>query len=284
MEKRRFGRTGHKSSVAILGAFAFSEATQQETDQAMEIAIRAGVNHIDIAPTYGHAEQRLRPWMAKERDRFFLGCKTMERDREGALAEMHESLKTMKVDHFDLYQIHAITTQDELDAVLQPGGAIDALREARERGLTRYVGITGHGVDAPGLFLQALERFDFDSVLFPVSYIQFRNETYRKEAQQLIDVCRERDVGTMAIKAVAKGEWGNQEKKYNTWYEPFDEQDQIQKGINFALSYAVTGICTAGDVTLLPRVLEACQKYQPLNQQERERLIKEQDPYQPLFQ
>ncbi len=284
MEKRKFGRTGHKSSVAILGAFAFSQATQQETDQAMEKVIDAGVNHIDVAPTYGHAEERLKPWMASERDRFFLGCKTMERDREGALNELHESLRTLDVDHFDLYQIHAITTQDELDAVLQPGGAIDALRLAQERGLTRYVGITGHGVDAPGLFLQALDRFDFDSVLFPLSYIQFRNEQYRKDAEELIDVCQEQDVGMMAIKAIAKGEWGEQEENYNTWYEPFDEQSEIQKGVNFALSYEVTGICTAGDVTLLPRVLNACQNYQHLTLEEREQLINKRDPYQPLFQ
>lgn len=283
MEKRRFGRTGHKSSIAILGGFAFMDATQEETDAIMEMILDAGVNHIDIAPTYGHAEERIGPWMSKVRERFFLGCKTMERDKKGALAEMHESLGKLNVDHFDLYQIHAITTQEELDAALQPGGAIDALRHARDKGLTRYLGITGHGVKAPALFIQALERFDFDSVLFPINFIQFTQEEYRKKAEQLLDLCQERDVGTMVIKPIAKGEWGDQEKVYNTWYEPFAEEEMIQKGINFALSYDVTGICTVGDITLLPEVLNACQNYKPLSRKERESLIEEGQAYQPLF-
>lgn len=166
MERRRFGRTGHASSVAILGAAAFGKITQAEADSAIENAIALGVNHIDVAPSYGDAEARLAPWMPRLRKRMFIGCKTLERTREGALAELHRSLARLRVRAFDLYQIHAVTSMEELDKVTAPGGALEAMIEAREQGLTRYIGITGHGINAPLVFLEALKRFDFDSVLF----------------------------------------------------------------------------------------------------------------------
>lgn len=283
MEKRLLGKTGHRSTVAILGGFAFTETSQAETDALMEQVIEAGVNHIDVAPTYGEAETRLGPWMARERDRFFLGCKTMERTREGAAVELRESLSRLRVEAFDLYQIHAVTTQEELDAALGPGGAIEALLDAREEGLTRYLGITGHGADIPQLMIQALEKVDFDTVLFPINYIQYTDPTYREASEKLLALCQERRVGTMIIKPIAQGPWGEGEEIYNTWYRPFDEKEQIQKGINFALSQPVTGICTVGDPTLLSKVLEACQRFRPLSEDEQEALIEEGQGYQPLF-
>lgn len=283
MQTRPFGRTGHHSTAAILGGFAFSRATQEETDRLMELAIEYGVNHIDIAPSYGHAEKRLGPWLARERERFFVGCKTMERSRKGAAKELRESLQRLQVESLDLYQIHAITNQQELDAALEPGGAIEALEQAREDGLTRFLGITGHGVEAPELFLQALERFDFDSLLFPVNFVQYADPDYRAQCEQLLEVCREREVGTMIIKSIARGPWGEKEQSRITWYEPFEEQQLIQAGVNFALSQPVTGICTAGDPGLLPAVLEACQNYQPLSLEEQENWIERGKAFQPLF-
>jgi aryl-alcohol dehydrogenase-like predicted oxidoreductase len=283
MEKRRFGRTGHMSTVAILGGFTFSAASQAETDEAMEKVIAAGVNHIDIAPSYGHAEARLGPWMARERDRFFLGCKTMERSETGAAAELRASLKRLQVEHFDLYQFHTVATVAELDEITSPGGALDAVLAARDEGLVRYIGITGHGVGAPGLFLQALERFDFDSVLFPINFIQYADPGYREGADNLIKVCRSRDVGTMIIKAVTRGPWGERSKTHNTWYRPFTEMEDIQKGVNFVLSQDVTGLCTAGDLQLLPLLLEACENFTPLNLEEQEALIATAGAYEPLF-
>ncbi|MFO8037044.1 MAG: aldo/keto reductase [Anaerolineales bacterium] len=283
METRRLGKTGHESTVAILGAFAFSQATQDETDQAMERVLDAGINHIDVAPTYGHAEERLGPWLAKERGRFFLGCKTMERGKEEAAKELRESLDRLQVDYFDLYQLHAVTTEEELDAALGPGGAIEALQEARDEGLARHLGITGHGVAIPHILLQALERFDFDTVLFPINYIQYTDQTYRDATAKLLDLCQERDVGTMIIKSIAKGKWGDKPQKYNTWYEPFDEEEEIQKSVDFVLSQEITGLCTAGDLTLLPLVLKACENYTKLDQEEQEALIKAGEVYQPLF-
>ena len=167
METRRFGRTEHLSTVAIFGAAAFWEISQPEADRVMELVIASGVNHIDVAPSYGQAEQRIGPWMGRERSRFFLGCKTMERTRAGAWTELHQSLELLQSEAFDLYQLHAITSFEELDAVTAPGGALEALVEAKQAGLIRHIGITGHGVNAPAIYLEALRRFDFDSGHFP---------------------------------------------------------------------------------------------------------------------
>ena len=157
------------------------------------------------------------------------------------------------------------------------------LLAARDEGLVRYIGITGHGVGAPALFLEALERFDLDSVLFPINFIQYADPVFRKKANELLHVCRARDVGTMIIKAVTRGPWGERVKTHNTWYEPFVEMEDIQKGVNFVLSQDVTGLCTAGDIRLLPMLLEACEKYTPLSLEEQEALIASAGEYEPLF-
>jgi aryl-alcohol dehydrogenase-like predicted oxidoreductase len=283
METRRFGRTGHNSSIAIFGAFAVSQASQAEADVIMESVIAAGVNHIDVAPSYGHAEQRLGPWMARERERFFLGCKTMERTKEGAAAEMQRSLERLQVDSFDLYQLHAITSFEELDQVTRANGALEALIAARDAGLTRYIGITGHGVDVPEVFLEALSRYDFDSVLFPVNFIQYADPAYKRSAEELLEVCRQKDIGTMAIKSIAKRLWGDLPQTHITWYQPFEEMERIAAGVNFSLSQDITGICTSGDPDVLPFVLRACENFTPLTLSEQEVFISEANQYEPLF-
>ncbi|HTX90823.1 MAG TPA: aldo/keto reductase [Anaerolineales bacterium] len=283
MQTRPFGRTGHASTVAIFGAAAFWEIDQPHADRVMELVIRHGVNHIDVAPSYGQAEERLGPWLKRERDRFFVGCKTMERTKEGAAAELQRSLARLQTDHFDLYQIHAITTMEELDAVTAPGGALEALRDAREAGLTRFVGITGHGVDSPAIFLEALERFDFDSILFPLNFVQFANPVFRKDAEALLRKCRAGNVATMIIKSITKGPWGEHPKTHSTWYEPFMDAESIQPAVDFVLSQDVCGLCTAGDTTVLPLVLDACEHFQPMDAQAREQLVASADRFQPLF-
>lgn len=283
METRRFGRTGHMSTVAIFGAAALSGSSQEEADRAMEQIIEAGVNHIDVARSYGEAELRIGPWMPRERGRFFLGSKTTERTREGAWKELQETLQRLQTERLDLYQCHAVTTMEELDKLTMKGGALETLVQARDEGLTKYLGITGHGVDAPKIYLEALRRFDFDSVLFPLNFVQMRNPEYRKFAEELIAVCKAKDVGTMIIKHVTKGPWGNKSHTATTWYEPFDKMDEIQKGVNFALSYEVTGICTPGDTRILPLVLKACENFTRLNTDELEEMIKSGEQYEPLF-
>jgi aryl-alcohol dehydrogenase-like predicted oxidoreductase len=283
MQKRRFGRTDHQSTVAIFGAAALSKVSQDVADIAMQQIIDAGVNHIDVAPSYGDAEERVGPWLARHRERFFLGCKTMERRKEDAASELRRSLERLQVDSFDLYQAHAVTSMEELDKVTAPGGALEAILEAREQGLVRFIGITGHGFQAPAVFLEALRRFDFDTVLFPINFVQYAISEYRINADALLDVCGEKDIGTMVIKAICRGPWGDLQKTHTTWYQPFESADMIQGSINFALSQPVTGLCTAGDVTLLPMFLEACERFQPMDEDQQEALIQTASGYEPLF-
>jgi len=273
MEQRLFGRTGHLSSIAIFGAAAFWDITPALVETVMQQVQEAGVNHIDVAPSYGMAEERLGPWLKNRRDQFFLGCKTTERTQSGSWNELQNSLKLLQVKNFDLYQIHAVTSEKELDEATRPGGVIETLKKARKEGITRHIGITGHGQQAPKLFKEALNRFDFDSVLFPINFALYAREVYRTAAQDLIAICSERNVGTMIIKSIARGPWRNQPHTHTTWYQPFSDQEMIQKGVDFVLSQGVTGICTAGDITVLPMVLNACNHFKPMPMAEQEELI-----------
>ena len=283
METRRFGRTEHMSTVAIFGAAALWEVDQAEADAVMEQVIAAGVNHIDVAPSYGIAEERVGPWLARERDRFFVGCKTMERTKAGAGLELRQSLERLQIDHFDLYQLHAITSIEELDEATRPGSALEAVIEAREAGLTRYIGITGHGVDSPAIFIEALRRFDFDSVLFPLNFVQYADPTFRQNSEELLRQCRAKDVGAMIIKSITRGPWGEQTQTHNTWYQPFTDAEYIQQAVNFVLSQDITALCTVGDTRLLPLVLRACDAYVALSESEQKALIATAGAYEPLF-
>jgi len=283
MDTRALGRTGHFSSIAIFGGAAFWDITQSIADTVMEQVIAAGINHIDVAPQYGMAEERIGPWMKRERERFFLGCKTMERTADGAWAEIHRSLERLQVEQFDLYQIHAITTQEELDSVLMLGGAIEAFIKAREEGLTRYLGITGHGLQTPRLFLQAIQRFDFDTVMFPLNYGLMGQDAYREDVLALIKACQQRNIGRMIIKSIAQAPWKDKPKTHTTWYEPYQNPDSIQEAINYVLSQDVTGICTAGDITVLPMVLQACEQFRLLSEGEQSNLVERGKAMEMIF-
>jgi predicted aldo/keto reductase-like oxidoreductase len=268
MLKRKFGRTNHMSTVAIFGAAALSNGTPEMTDKAMGYILEAGVNHIDIAPGYGKAEELMGPWIGKTRDQFFLGCKTQLRSKAEAAEEIRCSLEKLHTDRFDLHQLHAVTSFEELDQVTRVGGALEAIIEAKEEGLTDNIGITGHGNQAPLIFLEALRRYDFDSVLFPINFVQFGIPEYKEKTLELLKVCREKEVGVMIIKSVAARPWGQREHTYNCWYEPFDTPEMIQKGVDFALSQnGVTGLCTTGDITILPMFLKACQNFTMMDQE-----------------
>ena len=283
MEKRQFGKTGHESTVAIFGACALGFVTQTEADVAMQQVIDAGINHIDIAPSYGVAEDRIAHWIPSIRNDFFLGCKTMERTKAGAKAEMQASLKRLQTDHFDLYQIHAVTNMDELDEATRTGSVLEALVDASEQGLITHIGITGHGAESPEVFLEALRRYDFDSILFPVNFVQFGNPRYYEAARELIATCQKKDVGMMGIKFITRGPWGNLEKTHNTWYQPFIELEMIQKAVDFALSQGITGLCTPCDVTILPAVIAACENFKPMPENEQQALLASATSYTPLF-
>lgn len=272
------------STVAIFGAAALGQISQAEADKAMEQVIAAGVNHIDVAPSYGQAEERLGPWMPRIREQFFLGCKTMERNKEDAAAELRRSLERLRVDKFDLFQLHAVTSMEELDKATGPGGALEAVIDARSEGLTDYIGITGHGHDVPAVFLEALNRFDFDTVLFPINFVEYTDPDYVRNAEEQLRQCLAQDVGVMIIKPIAKRPWGERRKTYTTWYEPFDDPSHIQQGVDFALSQDVTGLCTSGDVTILPVFLEACEKFTPMDANQQKALIATAGAYETIFE
>lgn len=283
MDKRRFGRTGHMSTIVIFGAFAVGQVDQREADATMELLMAHGVNHIDVAPSYYDAESRIGPWLEKYRDRFFVGCKTQLRSQAAAWDELHQSLGRLRIDAFDLFQLHAVTTREELDQCFAPGGSLEAILKAREQGLTRYVGITSHGLRTPAVLLEALRRFDFDSLLFPLNFTLWANEDYRHDLQTLLETAADRDVGTMVIKAWAERPWGDTEQKYHTWYEPFDRPDMMEQALRFALTQPVTGAISAGDARLVPAILAAAERFEPMDVAEQSALLAKAQDYEIIF-
>ena len=283
MEKRRLGRTGHMSTVVTFGAAGIGRVEQAVADRAVQVSLDHGVNHFDVAPSYGDAELRLRPWMSRIRNQIFLGCKTTQRTKEGAKAELHRSLERLGVDRFDLYQLHSVGKRDALDECTAPGGALEALIEAREEGLVRWLGITGHTHDAPSTHFEALRRFDFDTVMFPLNFVLWSIPEFRRDAEALLAECRRRDVGVHILKTVAKDPWGDRQKTHTTWYEPFADQETIDRAVQFVLSQPVTTRCSAGDVTILPKVLEAAERFSPLDRSGEEALLATAGQYHSPF-
>lgn len=283
MEQRRLGRTGHMSTVVTFGAAGIGRVDQDVADRAIQTALDHGVNHVDVAPRYGDAELRLKPWMREIRSRIFLGCKTAERARDAAKADLHRSLERLGVERLDLYQLHSVGKQHELDACTAPGGALEALVEAREQGLVRWLGITGHTHDAPRTHLEALERFDFDTVMLPLNFVLWANEDYRRDAVALLAECHARDAGVHIIKTIAKDPWGERPRTHTTWYEPFTDQAIIDRAVAFVLSRPVTTLTSVGDVTVLPRVLDAAERFRPLGPADEQALVAEADRYHSPF-
>ncbi len=283
MERRRLGRTGQMSTVVAFGAAGIGRVDQGVADHAIQMALDYGLNHVDVAPRYGDAELRLKPWMPKIRNRIFLGCKTPQRTRDAAKAELHRSLERLGTDRVDLYQLHAVCKLHELDECTAKGGALEALVEAREEGLVRWLGITGHTHDAPATHLEALRRFDFDTVMFPLNFVLWSIPEYRRAAQALLDACRQRDVGVHIIKALAKDPWGDRPKTHTTWYEPFTDQSIIDQAVAFVLSQPVTTLCSVGDVTVLPKFLAAAERYRPLSPEAQDALVATAHQYHSPF-
>ncbi len=283
MQTRRFGRTGHMSTIVIFGAFAVGQLNQREADETMELILAHGVNHIDVAPSYHEAELRLGPWLERHRDDFFVGCKTQLRDRREAREELHRSLERLRIDTFDLFQLHAVTTMDELEQCFAPGGSLEAIVDARREGLTRYIGITSHGMEAPAVLMEALDRFDMDSILFPVNGRMWADGEYRRQAEALLQKAAEKDVGSMAIKAVARGPWDGRPQRYHTWYEPLEDPQAVERALRFTLSQPVTGAISAGDARLLPAILDAAERFRPMEAAEQAEFVGVAQEYGQIF-
>lgn len=278
MEKRRLGRTCHESTVVTFGTAGIGRVSQEVANIAVERILAHGVNHIDIAPSYGEAMERLAPWMPKIRERVFLGAKTRERSRKSAWENIESCMSRLGVESFDLFQLHSVGTIEDLDAVTGSGGALEALLELRERGLTRWLGITGHGPDAPRVQLEALRRFDFDTVMFPLNATLWRNSEYREYAEALLSVAAERDVGIHTIKMLARGGWGNGQRDHSTWYDPHREQAEIDGALWWLLSQPMHTAPSVGDVELLPRALDAAERFMPLSASEQAAVVGRQRP------
>jgi aryl-alcohol dehydrogenase-like predicted oxidoreductase len=261
IDKQPFGRTGHMSSRTLLGAAAFGKVTQDEADATLELALGHGVNHIDTAASYGDSELRIGSWIQRHGKSFFLATKTAERSAGAAHDEIRRSLERLAVDQVDLLQLHNLVEPDAWQTALGPGGALEAAIAAKEEGLVRFIGVTGHGLAAPGQHRRALERFDFDSVLCPFSYLMSQNAQYWADVEALLEVCARRHVAVQTIKAIVKAPWGAQAQTGPTWYEPLREQTEIDLAVHWVLARRQVFLNTVGDVALIPKVLDAAERF-----------------------
>ncbi len=283
MQTRRLGRTGHQSSLVIMGTAGLGKVAQEEADAAMDYMLAHGVNHIDIAPSYGEAELRVGPWMPRIRQQVFLGSKTGKRTRQEAWDEMQNTLKRLQVKNVDLYQFHAVTTFTDLEEIFAPGGALEAFVEARKQGLTKYLGITGHGLDAPRIQIEALKCFDLDTVMFPLNFVLWANPVYRADVEELLAICAKRDLGVQCIKSLCKAPWGERERRWRPWYEPFDDLHMIKSAIRWTLSQPITGIPCAGDNRLWPAIVDVAERFTPMSAKEQDDLLATADNFTPLW-
>src|SRR2546426_4297696 len=261
ISKADFGRTGHKSTRVIFGAAALGSVSQKVADETLEVLLRYGVNHIDTAASYGDSELRIAPWLKREPNHFFLATKTGKRDEKGAREELRRSLDRLDVAHVDLWQIHSLADPIEWDQALSPGGALDAALFAREEGLVRWIGVTGHGAQIAATHRRSLERFDFDSVLLPYNYVTMQSPYYREQFDALLKTCQEKNVAVQTIKSVALRPWMSRDHTRSTWYQPLESQDDIDLAVWWAMARRDVFLNSAGDVDLLPRVLDAASRY-----------------------
>src|SRR3954453_1601949 len=262
IERAPFGATGHESSRVIFGAAALGSGTQAEADGALDVLLEHGVNHIDVAASYGDAELRVAPWLRRHPDTFFLATKTGERTYRGAREEIHRSLDRLGVDRVDSIQLHNLVDVIEWDTALSEGGALQAAIEARDEGLVRFIGVTGHGLPVPEMHRRSLERFPFDSVLTPYNFVQMRDPRYAQTFEELAAVCAERRVALQTIKSLALRRWEGRPKSAATWYEPLRDQADIDLAVHWVLGRPEAFLLTTGDVETLPRLLDAAERYE----------------------
>jgi aryl-alcohol dehydrogenase-like predicted oxidoreductase len=261
IRKQPFGSTGHDSTVTLFGAAALGKVSQDDSDRTLDVLFEYGVNHIDTAASYGDSELRIGPWMKKHRDDFFLATKTGERTKADAREQIHSSLDRLQTDHLDMIQLHSLSHPDEWEVAMGDGGALEAAVEAREEGLVRFIGVTGHGWTIAAMHRRSLERFPFDAILLPCNYSMLSRKQYRKDFETVLRVCSERGVAVQTIKSIARGPWATTERDHNTWYQPFEEQDDIDRAVHYVMGIPEVFFNTVGDIGLLPKVLDAASRY-----------------------
>ena len=260
-----FGSTGHSSSRCLFGAAALGKVDQDRANVALDVLLEHGVNHIDTAASYGNgeSEKRIAPWMTEHRSDFFLATKSGQRTYDDAKAEFEGSLERLGVDSVDLIQLHNLTDPDEWRTAMGENGALKAVVEARDAGLTRFIGVTGHGLQVASMHMKSLDEFPFDSVLLPLNFPLMQNPQYAADFNMLSNRCRDSGIAVQTIKSIARGHWGEKDKTRSTWYEPLEEQPDIDKAVWWVLGHEGVFLNTAGDVDLLPKVLSAAGRAAP---------------------
>ncbi len=262
IEVQAFGRSGHMSTRTIFGAASLSAVTQEDADRTLEVLLHYGVNHIDVAASYGDAELRIAPWLERYRGHFYLATKTGARTAQEAKEELHRSLERMRVDYVDLWQLHNLVDPIEWDVALSPGGALEAAIEARTQGLIRAIGVTGHGLQIAATHRRSLERFDFDTVLLPYNYLTMQSPYYAENFNALVATCQQRNVAVQTIKSIAYRPWMGRPHTHAVWYEPLEDQQDIDRAVHWVLKRQGLFLNTVGDIHLLPRVLDAASRFQ----------------------
>ncbi len=278
-----FGRTGHDSTRTIFGGAAFWDTPQEDVDAAMDLLLQNGVNHVDTAASYDGSQRLLGDWIRRHGRPFFLATKTGERTRQSAYDDLRRSLDLLHVDQVDLIQLHGLHEEPDWTTALGPGGALEALVQARDEGLVRFIGVTGHGAPVPEFHLRALERFDFDSVLLPYNYMMMQNPRYAASFKQVLAVCRERNVAVQTIKGITRSPWNDVQHNRNTWYRPLEEPADIELAVHWLLSNPQVFVNTAADLNLMPQVLRAAHTYRTRHSDEQMQALAERLKMEPLF-
>lgn len=251
------------STRTIFGAASFGSVTQEDADRTLDVLLEYGINHIDTAASYGESELRIGPWMARHRQDFFLATKTGQRTYQTARDELHRSLERLRVSNVDLIQMHYLVDPQEWETAMGPGGALEALIEAREQGLTRYIGVTGHDITVAAMHKRSLERFDFDSVLLPYSYIMMQNPQYAADFEAVATMCKTRNVAMQTMKSITRSPWqAGHTHTAATWYKPLTDQPAIDRAVWWVLGNPDVFLNTVGDIHMLPKVLDAASRFE----------------------
>jgi aryl-alcohol dehydrogenase-like predicted oxidoreductase len=280
MERRPLGRTGQELSIVGFGGIVVMNVEPPEASRLVAEAVDRGVNYFDVAPSYGNAEERLGPALEPYRDRVFLACKTGKRAKQEAADELRASLARLRTDHFDLYQLHALTSMEEMEQAVGPGGALEAFLEARQAGLIRYIGFSAHSVETA---LAAMERFMFDSVLFPTNFVLYHQAGF---GPQVVERAQQKGVGRLALKAMARTKWADGQPKAftKTWYEPISDPEEAELALRFTLTQPITAAIPPGEASLFRMAVDIAERFRPLTPEEQEELRRRAGALQPIFQ
>jgi aryl-alcohol dehydrogenase-like predicted oxidoreductase len=279
-----FGRTGHESTRAIFGAAAFWDTPQKDVDATMELILQNGINHVDVAASYGKAEQLLGDWIRRHDRPFFLATKTGERTKQAAYDQIRRSLELLHVDQVDMIQLHALHEEADWTTAFGPGGVVEAVIQARDEGLVRFIGVTGHGVPVPEFHLRSLAQFDFDSVLLPYSYIMMQNPRYAENFNKVLAVCKERNVAVQTIKGITRSPWKDVQQNRTTWYRPLEAQADIDLAMHWIFGNPQVFLNTAGDINLLPLVLESAHRFVSRPDDHQMQALSQRLQMEPLFE